>query len=167
MISEWSSYEGRLVVMAAQNIVRLVQLDRLDQAFTLQTVAWRGMMLFHCKFSGSENAGARIADLYVVCGQAQKGVSWTLGFTRLAEHIIHRETKTLGGRPTRFERGGLKELHRIERACRKSPPEYFMTVVQPGVSRAVFDAEHSAILGATSLFLRQRLSTTLSVWTSA
>ncbi len=123
--------------------------------------------LFHCKFSGSDKAGARADDLYVVCGQAQKGVHWTLGFIRLAEHIIHRETMTLGGRPTRFERGGLKELQRIERACRKSPPEYFMTVVQPGVSKAAFDAEHSAILGATSLFLRQRLSTPLSVWASA
>ncbi|MCE0521653.1 MAG: DEAD/DEAH box helicase family protein [Methylacidiphilales bacterium] len=123
--------------------------------------------LFHCKFSGGAAAGARADDLYVVCGQAEKGVNWTLEFSRLAEHIIHREKKTLGGRPTRFERGGLRELQRIERACRKSLPTYSMTIVQPGLSKAEFDPGHSAILGATSLFLRQRLSTPLTVWASA
>jgi hypothetical protein len=123
--------------------------------------------LFHCKFSGSTNASSRADDLYVVCGQAQKGVVWTLDFQRLVEHIVHRQNKNLGGRPTRFERGTLKDLYRIQRATRKALPEYSMIVVQPGVSKSAFKPEHSALLGATSLFLRQRLNTSLKVWVSA
>lgn len=123
--------------------------------------------LFHCKFSDTTKAGSRADDLYVVCGQAVKGVMWTLDFNRLVEHVIHRQKKNLNGRPTRFERGNLKDLSRIQRASRKTLPEYAMTVVQPGVSKAGFKPEHSAILGATSLFLRQRLNTALQVWVSS
>jgi superfamily II DNA or RNA helicase len=122
--------------------------------------------LFHCKFSDAAKSGSRADDLYVVCGQAQKSVMWTLDFSRLVQHLVHRETKNLGGRPTRFERGTLKTIYRIQRAARKALPEYIMTVVQPGVSKSGFKPEHSAILGATSLFLRQRLSTTLTAWVS-
>lgn len=121
----------------------------------------------HCKFSDSANAGSRADDLYVVCGQAQKGVMWTLDFDNLVKHVVHRENKARNGRPTRFERGDLKTLYRLQRASRKAPPEYTMTIVQPGVSKAAFKPEHSAILGATSLFLRQRLDTVLTVWVSA
>ena len=122
--------------------------------------------LLHCKFSDAAHSGSRADDLYVVCGQAEKGVMWTLDFNRLVEHITHRETKNLRGRPTRFERGTLKQLYGIQRAARKATPEYVMTVVQPGISKTNFKPEHSAILGATSLFLRQRLGTTLTAWVS-
>ena len=122
--------------------------------------------LVHCTFLDATKAGSRADDLYVVCGQAEKGVMWTLDFNRLIEHIIHRQKKNLNGRPTRFERGSLKELSRIQRVSRKALPEYLVTLVQPGVSKADFKPEHSAILGATSLFVRQRLNTALKVWVS-
>lgn len=125
------------------------------------------VQLVHCKFSDATKAGSRADDLYVVCGQAEKSVMWALDFNRLVEHIIHRQKKNLNGRPTRFERGNLKDLSRIQRASRKALPEYLMTVVQPGVSKAGFKPEHSAILGATSLFLRQRLNTALRVWVNS
>jgi hypothetical protein len=122
--------------------------------------------LVHCKFSDAQTAGSRADDLYVVCGQAEKSVMWTSAFDRLVEHIIHRERKTLNGRPTRFERGSLKELTRLRRVARQVVTEYSVIVVQPGVSKSKFTPEHSAILGATSLFLRQRLNTELKVWVS-
>jgi len=122
--------------------------------------------LFHCKFSKGASTGSRVDDLYVVCGQAEKAVNKTVDFSRLADHVIHRENHTRGGRPTRFERGNLKDLYRIQRKSRKIPPEYSMSIVQPGLSKAQLDPEHSAILGAASLFLRQRLGTALKVWCS-
>jgi hypothetical protein len=123
--------------------------------------------LFHCKFSSSSSPGSRADALYVVCGQAQKGVMWTLDFGHLAQHITHRERKSLNGRPTRFERGTLKELSALERASRKTLPLYTMTVVQPAVSKASFNPTHSPMLGATSVFLRQRINTQLKVWVSS
>ncbi len=121
---------------------------------------------FHCKYSGAATSGSRADDLYVVCGQAVKGIMWTQDFKRLVEHVIHRERKTLNGRKTRFERGDLKALCSMQRTGKKALPEYTMTVVQPGVSKAAFKPEHSAILGSTSFFLRQRLNTSLLVWVS-
>jgi superfamily II DNA or RNA helicase len=122
---------------------------------------------YHCKYAGAFKAGSRAGDLYVVCGQAEKGVVWTLDFKRLVEHLIHRENQNKNGRPSRFERGSLKEVSRIQRLMRKIPVEYHIKVVQPGVSKASFEPEHSSILGATSLFLRQRLGTALQAWVSA
>jgi hypothetical protein len=31
---------------------------------------------YHCKYSQESSAGARVGDLYEVCGQAQKSISW-------------------------------------------------------------------------------------------
>ena len=123
--------------------------------------------LYHCKYAGAATAGSRADDLYVVCGQAEKGVMWTLDFNRLVDHLIHRENNSRNGRTSRFERGSLKDLHRLQRQSRKTPLEYFMTVVQPGLSKSALKPEHSSILGATSLFLRQRLGTPLQAWVSA
>jgi superfamily II DNA or RNA helicase len=123
--------------------------------------------LFHCKFAGSVTTSSRAGDLYVVAGQATKGVMWTLEFGRLADHFVHRETKSRNGRPSRFERGSLKDLSALRRAARKKRIQYSMIVVQPGLSKAAFTPEHSSILGATSLFLRQRLGVPLRVWVSS
>jgi hypothetical protein len=75
----------------------------------------------------------------------------------------------LNGRKSSFERGDLKTLSSIQRASRKALPEYSMTVVQPGVSKAGVKPEHSAILGATSLFplSASTLNSALKVWVSA
>ena len=35
--------------------------------------------LVHCKCSHGEKTGARVADLYEVCGQAQKSIMWRRG----------------------------------------------------------------------------------------
>jgi superfamily II DNA or RNA helicase len=124
------------------------------------------VQLFHCKFASQTKAGSRAGDLYVVCGQAEKGVMWTLSFNRLADHLVHRETHTKNGRSSRFERGSLKDLYAVRRASRKKRVQYSMIVVQPGLSKASLLPEHSSIFGATSLFLRQRLGLPLRLWVS-
>ena len=43
--------------------------------------------LWHCKYSGGEGAGARIDDLYEVCGQAQKCVYWREEPRRMLKHL--------------------------------------------------------------------------------
>lgn len=122
---------------------------------------------YHCKYASSVTPGSRVEDLYVAFGQAQKGVMWTLDFNRLVDHLIHRENNSRNGRPSRFEQGSLKDLYRLQRQSRKIPIEYHVTVVQPGLSKAALKPEHSSVLGATSLFIRQRLGTSLHAWVSA
>jgi superfamily II DNA or RNA helicase len=67
---------------------------------------------YHCKYSSEDTAGARIADLYVVCGQAQTSVRWMSSpekRTDLFTHLLRREAQRVDiGRPTRFERGNAE-----------------------------------------------------------
>jgi superfamily II DNA or RNA helicase len=123
--------------------------------------------LYHCKFAGNTTSGSRASDLYVVCGQAQKGTHWAFGFEKVAMKMVSRENKSRNGRDTRFHKGDLKTLDRIRRQSRKTRVTYYMTIVQPGLSKSKMKNEHSAVLGATSLFLKQHLATELAVWVDA
>lgn len=119
---------------------------------------------FHCKFAGQTTSGSRASDLYIVCGQAQKGVHWSFGFEKLAQKLRKRETSSKNGRDTRFHKGDLKVLDRIRRQAAKTRVTYFVTIVQPGLSKSKMRNDHSAVLGATGLFLKQHLATDLTIW---
>ncbi|MBL8126772.1 MAG: DEAD/DEAH box helicase family protein, partial [Chloroflexia bacterium] len=47
--------------------------------------------LYHCKYAGGDNAGARLDDLYVVCGQAQRSVYRRGDVAGLFDHLRLRE----------------------------------------------------------------------------
>jgi hypothetical protein len=49
--------------------------------------------LFHCKYSGADTPGARLSDLYEVCGQAQKSARWRDRPNRMLQHMLKREQK--------------------------------------------------------------------------
>jgi hypothetical protein len=57
--------------------------------------------LTHCK-STIGDAGARLSDLYEVCGQAQKSIRWRRNPTPMLRHLIRRERR-------RLERYGRKD----------------------------------------------------------
>ena len=51
---------------------------------------------YHCKFSLEEKPGARIDDLYQVCGQAQKSIHWMRTpetKTDLLTHLLRRDSE--------------------------------------------------------------------------
>lgn len=70
--------------------------------------------LYHCKYSLAPTVGSRIDDLYVVCGQAQKSVSWAYSEDKqvdLFSHLLRREPKQREGKEgTRFEKGTKQAL---------------------------------------------------------
>lgn len=110
--------------------------------------------LWHCKYSSGLAPGNRAKDLYEVCGQAQKSIKWTWNFSNLVGHLIERETKHRGGRPSRFIRGSLERLVVLRKASRRKYVVFKVGIVQPGLSKVGIGNEHLAILGATSFFLR-------------
>lgn len=119
--------------------------------------------LWHCKYSSGDDAGNRVADLYEVCGQAQKSVKWTWSLRTLIKHIINRETKHARGRDTRFIRGSLSELATLRKAARRKFIDYKIGIVQPGLSKAVVPVDHLAILGSTNSFVHCITDSPLSV----
>ena len=109
--------------------------------------------LWHCKYSSGNDAGNRVADLYEVCGQAQKSAKWTWNLRTLINHIIKRETKHLRGRESRFIRGSLRDLTTLRKSSRRKFIDYRIGIVQPGLSKGGMPPEHLAIIGATSTFI--------------
>ena len=112
------------------------------------------VQLWHCKYSSGTDVGNRAADLYEVCGQAQKSVKWTWNLRTLIKHLIIRETKHLRGRNTRFIRGTSSELATLRKAARRKFIDYKIGIVQPGLSKATIPVDHLAILGSTNTFIQ-------------
>ncbi len=69
--------------------------------------------LFHCKYSKEYLPGARIGDLYEVCGQAQKSTNWKTNSERLLRHILRRENLREKRNPgtSRFKVGGKNTIN--------------------------------------------------------
>jgi len=51
--------------------------------------------LYHCKYSHSLDPGARVADLYEVCGQAQRSIQWRHDVERLLRHLRYRDAQRM------------------------------------------------------------------------
>jgi superfamily II DNA or RNA helicase len=168
-----ASVQRRMIDLLLSSNEYLVIVDDDDPGEAADVVAIKetdsaiDVEFYHCKYSGSVNAGSRANDFYQVCGQAQKSVSHTNNFGKLINHFIHREKKVLNGRKTRLERGSLTELGNLRKRSRRKHIRYHIGVVQPGISRTSLKPHHTALLGSTSLFLRQIVNTRLSVWASA
>lgn len=111
---------------------------------------------YHCKYSLGE-PGARIADLYEVCGQGQKCVSWLHSQARRTDlflHLLRREgLRTGSGKASRIQFGTQTDLIRIREISRISEVKLRVFLVQPGVSKAVVSPSQLALLGVTEKFL--------------
>lgn len=115
--------------------------------------------LYHCKFSEKSYAGARVGDLYEVCGQAQKCVSWMVSPERQTGMFVHllyrnadREEKWGG---SRFEVGTPELLEEIREMSRTNPVSVQVFVVQPGVSKAKASRHQLELLSVTENHLME------------
>jgi hypothetical protein len=112
---------------------------------------------YHCKFS-LEAPGARVDDLYTVCGQAQKSIRWREHLDGLFEHLQHRQQQRLDqGLASRFERGDPVKLQELRSRARLLLPEMAIYIIQPGLSKAKVGREASQslleLLACTQLYL--------------
>lgn len=124
--------------------------------------------LYHCKYSGGALPGARIDDMYVVCGQAQRSVMWLHNKERrtdLFAHLLKRDADRVeGGRPTRFEVGSKDRLAQIRDLSRVCAVTLRVYIVQPGLSKAGAADHQLALLGVTDRFLSETYQIPLRVY---
>lgn len=115
--------------------------------------------LYHCKYSGSETPGARIDDMYVVCGQAQRSIMWLHNKDRrtdLFAHLLKRDADRVeSGRPTRFEVGCKARLVQFRDLSRICAVTLRVHIVQPGLSKTGASEHQLALLGVTDRFLSE------------
>lgn len=123
--------------------------------------------LWHCKYAHGATPGERAADLYVLCGQAEKSCKWTWSLENLVKHLVVRESKHKRGRPSRFIRGLSSALVTLRKSARKKFVVFRVGIVQPGFSKANAPAEHLAIIGAANTFIQTVTDQPLLVYGSA
>lgn len=122
------------------------------------------LTLVHCKYSGSDEPGARLKDLYEVCGQAQRSIRWKhLNLSYLYHHIKRREEKWRQRGYSRFLKGNIKDLAAIKERSRTTRIRFNVTIVQPGLSVAQVNDEGLKLLGSTALFIKKTTTAELAV----
>ncbi|MAK61010.1 MAG: helicase [Ponticaulis sp.] len=110
--------------------------------------------LYHCKYSSSDAPGARVGDLYEVCGQAQRSVRRCERPQRLIDRLLRREGDRLrAGKPSRFEEGGVDDLRALRSQRNQLEYQFEIFVVQPGYSLAAKNSTHSQVLASTESFV--------------
>ncbi|MBN3172997.1 DEAD/DEAH box helicase family protein [Pectobacterium brasiliense] len=134
----------------------LVGLKILDDSIVLT--------LIHCKYSGSDEPGARLKDLYEVCGQAQRCIRWKhLNLTYLYHHIKRREEQWRSRGYSRFLKGTIKELAAMKDRARTTPIRFNVIIVQPGLDANQINEEGLKLLGSTALFIKKTTMANLAV----
>lgn len=112
--------------------------------------------LFHCKYTRERAPGARVADLYAVCGQAQQSAHWKGEIRKLFEHLRNRDlARTDATGVSRFERGDLQRLGEIARRAPQLTSEFKIWIVQPGISKQRLQDSHLDLLAVTELYLQE------------
>lgn len=126
--------------------------------------------LVHCKYSEGDAPGARIDDMYVVCGQAQRSVMWLHNKDRRSDlfaHLLKREAARVeAGRSTRFEVGTKERLAELRELSRTRAVTIRVFIVQPGLSKAAAAQHQLALLGVTEKFLMETYQVSLHVYCS-
>lgn len=119
---------------------------------------------WHCKFAMEDQPGARIKELYEVCGQAQKSIRWLDKPRDLFSHLLKRDPRRYKGREaTRFEVGSKDDLLRIRDKVDSQPVRLRVTVVQPGLSKAAALPEHLELLAVTESYLQETFAVPFAV----
>lgn len=126
------------------------------------------MEFFHCKYSGSATTGARIEDLYAVCGQAQKSIHWREKVEDIFRHMQKREPKHQGAQTaTRFEVGDRELLRKLQMKAKNNPVDIEITIVQPGLSKGSVSQDQLQLLSVTENYLMQTYQLPFKAITSA
>ncbi|WP_052947959.1 DEAD/DEAH box helicase [Aneurinibacillus tyrosinisolvens] len=124
--------------------------------------------LYHCKYSHGERPGARVSDLYEVCGQAEKSIMWNDNVLEIVQRMIERENmRQRNYDETRFEKGDLQTLHMLKKMVKSGfETEFEISVVQPGVSISEITNSMKQIILATDTYLKDTYGLQLTCYFS-
>lgn len=123
--------------------------------------------LVHCKYSQQQAPGARIEDIYTVCGQANKSIYWKhVGLNAIVQHIINREQKWELAGFTRFLKGDVQDLRKLKRFARMAKIKLTVFIVQPGLKKDKATPPILKQLGATAEYLKKTSQAELLVLAS-
>ena len=127
--------------------------------------------LYHCKFSKGDNPGARIEDLYVICGQAQTCLDWMTSAERRTElftNLLRRNERRIDrGQASRIDHGSAKQLYTVREMSYQQEVLFAVFIVQPGLSKAKASETQLQLLGVTDNHLTETFQLPFQVIASA
>lgn len=123
--------------------------------------------LVHCKYSSEAESGARVEDLYAVCGQAHRSAHHRQHISEMMGNLVRRERSRLSRGHSGIMVGDEDVLFGFQDIVRRRRPELRVTVVQPGLSKARAEARHLRLLGAADVYVSEVAYGGFDVWCSA
>jgi superfamily II DNA or RNA helicase len=125
--------------------------------------------LVHCKYSHGAAPGARVEDLYEVCGQAQKSIMWRRNdlqpFFRTLHDRARKKQQRDGVSP--FEAGDLRKLFELRDKALGLRRRMEIVIAQPGLSHARVSTQQLDLLASTQAYLLTTVKAPLCVWCSS
>ena len=122
----------------------------------------------HCKYSHAATPGARVADLYEVCGQTQKSIMWRRNdldtLFRVLEDRARKKQQREGISP--FEVGDIRKLYELRDRATVLRRRVEMVIAQPGLSAIGASTQQLDLLASTQAYLRTTIAAPLEVWCS-
>src|SRR5262249_40926568 len=86
--------------------------------------------LVHCKYSSERDPGARVEDLYAVCGQAHRSAHHRQHVDKMVSNLVRRERRRLQQGNSGLMVGDEAALFGFQDVVRRRRPEFRVTVVQ-------------------------------------
>jgi superfamily II DNA or RNA helicase len=123
--------------------------------------------LAHCKASGETAVGARVGDLYELCGQAVKSYKARSEVDLVLRRLLRREKQRQRNGSTGLIMGTAAELVSILHAARLLDASVTVLVAQPGMSRDQLSHAQAELLACTELYLGETYASSFRVLCSA
>lgn len=123
--------------------------------------------LVHCKFSSRDNPGARVKDLYEVCGQTHRSAHYRQDPAAMVDNLVRREKDRQADGKNGMIVGLADDLLDFQDHVRTKRPEFHITIAQPGLSKEKAAENQLNLLGATDLYVSDIAVARFEVWCSA
>jgi len=126
------------------------------------------LKLIHCKYSLGGEPGARVGDLYEVCGQCVKSIKHKHnGVNKLKTQLLRRDKKRLVRHGvSRFIVGDEELLKKITKESETKKVVFKVSIVQPGLSKAKVSPEILTLLSSTYEYLQDTSNAAFEVFCS-
>jgi hypothetical protein len=124
------------------------------------------VQLVHCKFSSEPAPGARLQDLYELCGQAHRSAHHRQSTAEMIANLIRRERNRASKGRAGLMVGDDAALLGLQDTVRRYRPEFKVTIVQPGFSKQQSQTRHLQLLGAVDVYVSEVGHGAFEMWCS-
>lgn len=123
--------------------------------------------LVHCKYSSESDSGARVEDLYEVCGQALRSVRWRRRTPNMLAHLAERvgRKQERGYQP--FEVGDDAALLKVCAQAGQLRPRFHVIVAQPGLSKSKVRDDQLPVLAGVATYAKHTAGAKLTILVDA